>query len=202
MGRAFTAAAGGPPRCFVLDGETYELRSDGWRALVGRLAGDWYLPVLLDLLVEQDADALLDRLDDPSDPLAVSDLAPVAVRLVDAATGRPWWQAGILLGSAAGDQWDEIDGELTGRGVNLINLIDTAPGRACSVVYAWLVRGADSKARTKLDATISRPPPGLDVAVSPLWTAEEEGAAFQAAAAASGGRVGRRATPGDRSPAR
>lgn len=174
----------GPPRRYVIDGEAYELTGSWW-PLVDGLSGvvGWRLTLLLDLTHPDDGAALLERLTDPDDPLAPSDLDEVVDALVLQATGRPWWVAGRLLASAVA-QWAELDGKLTGRGVDLAALIDRRPDRACNVVYAWLIEGADRKERDKFDAKLTRPPAGelrRPSARTREWMEAEEAAAFAAA---------------------
>jgi hypothetical protein len=182
------AALAGPPRSFVLDGEVYEL-TGRWSPLLTHLpAAEWQVPLLYDLLHPDDADALADRLSDDADTLTLTTLRQVAARLVEAACGRKPWVAQRLLVTAS-QRWGLLEGVLTLRGVDLLTLVDTAPGRACNAVYAWLIEGADDKERTKLDSQLFRPPPGEDLDAVPLWSPEEEGSAFMAAMGAQpGGR--------------
>lgn len=177
---SFAAVSAGPPGCFVLDGERYELRGS-WLPLLDHLpAPGWRIPLLFDLLHAEDADALDERLVDDDDPLTLTVLESIVSRLVEAATGRKPWVAEQLVTWAVA-AWDEVDGVVTLRGVDLLGLVDTAPRRACNVLYALLLEGRDEKERAKLDSRLSMPPPGEDLAAVPLWDAEEEGAAFMAA---------------------
>ncbi|MFF3665474.1 hypothetical protein [Microtetraspora malaysiensis] len=194
MGEELEAALAGPPRMFVLDGDRYEL-TGSWTPLLRHLtAPSWHMPLLYDLLRTEDADALDDRLADDDDTLTLAQVETIAARLVAAACGRKPWVAARLLGYAA-QQWGEIDGALTLRGVDLLALVDTRPATACNTIYAWLVDGGDEKARDKLNKELFKPPPGEDLDASPLWTAEEEGAAFLAAMSAKPGQRPRTARP-------
>lgn len=181
---AWRAALYGPPSSFELDREIYAI-TGSWRVLLEELtAQSWHDAVLFGLLHEEDADALDDRLQDDGDDLTLLDLRPVAERLVEQATGRRWWVAQRLYASLAAD-WPDIDGSLALRGVDVAGLLEV-PARLCNAVHAWLVDGADRKARDRFEAQLARPPRGLDLASSPLWSAEEEGAAFMAAYTAHG----------------
>jgi hypothetical protein len=48
------------------------------------------------------------------------------------------------------------------RGLAVTEMIDARQAWACSVVFAYLIEGADQKERDKLDHTLWMPPPGLD----------------------------------------
>lgn len=184
MGRQARVARSGPPRSYVLDGEVYELTGSWWPLTEHLGTGErWQLGLLLDITHPEDAGALYERLVDPRDDLTAAVLAPVADALVLAATGEPWWVAGRLLATAA-ESWAELDGTLLGRGLDLAEVIDAAPARACNLVYAWLIEGADEKGRAKIDHKLRLPPPEMLAAPTPQaaeWFAEDEGAAFAAA---------------------
>lgn len=189
------AALAGPPSSFMIDDEVYELVGS-WTCLLKRLPAEgWHLPLLYDLLHPEDADALDDRLDDDEDTLTLAEVETVAARLVTAACGRKPWVVNRLLRYAS-QEWGALDGALMLRGVDLLTLIGEKPARACNVIYAWLVEGADEKQRDKLHRELFRPPPGEDLAAVPLWTPEEEGTSFMAAMAAQPGRKARRGQPG------
>lgn len=182
-GRQASAARSGPPRSYVLDGEVYELTGSWWPLMEHLPAEGWHLALLMDITHRADTEALYERLVDPADDLTSAALVPVAEALVLAATGEPWWIAGRLL-ATADHFWAELDGLLLRAGVDLAELIDTRPARACSVVYAWLVEGADDKGRAKIDHKLRQPPRQMLTDPSPQaaqWFAEDEGAAFTAA---------------------
>lgn len=185
MERPSRAAHAGPPRSYQLDGDVYELTGSWW-PLLERLAYEhWQVNLLLD--ITHDAGELFGRLMDPHDDLGLPDLRHVTETLVQAATGRPWWVAQRLLVTADA-HWELLDGTCLTAGVDLAALIDTAPARACNVIYAWLVEGADDKARDRLDHKLTLPPPELIRAPSPQaqeWMAEREGASFMAAMGAA-----------------
>ncbi|MBA9005915.1 hypothetical protein [Thermomonospora cellulosilytica] len=193
-------ARSGPPRSYVLDNEVYALTGSWWpltSRLIEQVTG-WRLLLLLELTDPEDGEVLVERLDDPDDPLEPEDLDQVAETLVLQATGRPWWVTGRLLATALA-RWAELDGELIGRGVDLAQMVDRAPARACNLVYAWLIQGADRKERDKLDAKLTRPPVQELRAASPRtqqWLAEEEGAAFMAAMGAAQSSGALRLPPG------
>lgn len=191
----------GPPASFVLDGELYELSGDWLRVLLEHLprAERWHLWVLFALLHPGDAERLGDRLDDEQDPLGAADLESLTEKLVERACGRPWWVSQRLFATLEA-VWGELDGELALRGVELERMA-ARPARACDLVYAWLIRGADDKARRRLDAQLNRPPAVLRRRKTPPssgpWSPQAQGEAFLAAMrdhADTGGRV-RRAVP-------
>jgi hypothetical protein len=179
--QAVVARLDGPPRSFVLDGDVYEL-TRSWRPLLDHLGRDgWRLPLLLDLTHPEDAEVLRARLADRDDDLSVPDVERIAERLVLAATGQPYWVAGQLLLGAAADLM-RIDGDLSQRGIDIVQLIDTAPARACNVIYAWMVEGADQKGRTKFNTRLFAPPRGAEPeAIAETWSVEQEGALFMQA---------------------
>jgi hypothetical protein len=183
------AALSGPPATFELDGDIYALAAS-WRPLAEYLPrANWQLDLLLDMVEPEDGEVLAERLTDPADPLGLADVEAIAETLVQIATGWPYWVVQRLL-VWAGQHWPDLDGLAMLAGVDLIALLDAQPGRACNVLYALLVRGADEKEREKIDAQLFRTPPELDAADPPSWMAEEEGASFMAAMATTGQRVG------------
>lgn len=180
MGREGDARLNGPPRRWELDGELYELRTD-WRPLVEHLRiEEWRLPLLLDMTVPADADALRDRLWDREDDLSVTDLYGVAERLVLLATGHPWWVPQQLLCGAV-DNFTRIDGDLSREGVDLAELIRSDPARAVNVVYSWSTRGADEKELAKFDMKLFTPPAGAWTEEMEEELAEAEGNAWEQA---------------------
>lgn len=185
---AWRIAVEGPPRSFVLDGELYEVASP-WASLLGVLPlVDWHTPFVLDMVHPGDVDRLFDRFDDDDDDLTLADVAPALERLVELATGRRWWVAQRLYATLARD-WAELDGALTLAGVDLGALLET-PSRVCNALYGYLTAGADAPKRAAFDARLSRPPAGLDTRARPVVSAEQEGAAWLAAAAGTtGGRL-------------
>ncbi|GAA3172841.1 hypothetical protein [Nonomuraea salmonea] len=189
---ALRAALSGPPAAFLLDAERYEL-TGSWACLWEHMQAadpDWRMPLLWDLLHPEDADALEDRLADPGDELRLRDVYPVASRLVEQATGRAWWVAQRLIVAAVAG-WPELDGALLLRsGVDVAGLMERSPARACSVIYAWLIDGAQRKEVAKFDAKLKAPPLTADLDAEPLWTPHDEGDAFMAAMAAQRGRRG------------
>ncbi|MEV0822548.1 hypothetical protein [Nonomuraea rubra] len=173
-------ALAGPPASFVLDDEAFVIAGE-WSALLQHLTVvGWHLPLLYDLLDEPSADYLDDRLDDPDDPLTLRQLARVAEGLVEAATGRRWWVAQRLLASVA-DEWQELDGALLLRGVDLTRLARAEPARLCNVMYALCVEHLPRKDREMFEFKLQRPPHGLDVREAPVMTEEQQGAAFMSA---------------------
>lgn len=181
MQRPSRSAHTGPPRSYMLDGTVYELTGSWWPLIDCLAYQHWQVNLLLD--ITRDASDVHGRLLDPGDDLGLPDVEHVAETLVQAATGRPWWVAQRLLVTADA-HWELLDGTCLTRGVDLAALVDTAPARACNVIYAWLLEGADGKERDKIDYTLTQPPPELVRDPSPQareWMAEQEGAAFLAA---------------------
>ncbi|MFI6290000.1 hypothetical protein ACIBEJ_00355 [Nonomuraea sp. NPDC050790] len=175
----------------MLDNEVYEL-SGSWTVLLEWLpVTRWQMHVLYGLLHPLDAERLSDRLDDGDDPLTREEVRAVAERVVAQATGRTWWVAQRLYATLAAS-WGELDGRMSLRGVELAALLPN-PARACNLVHAWLVDGADDSARRKLDMQLQRPPAGMSKrqAVA-AWSPQEAGRAFMSAMrsqADAGGRA-------------
>jgi len=180
----------GPPQSFVLDAEVYEL-AGSWQVLLEWLPAErWHMHVLYGLLHPLDADRLSDRLDDSEDPLTREEVRAFAERLVQQATGRKWWVAQRLYATLAAS-WAELDGQLSLRGVELAALLP-APARACNLVYAWLVDGADEQGRRRLDMQLTRPPAGMTKRqAAGAWSPQEQGRAFMDAYRAQGDAGGR-----------
>lgn len=186
----YSAALEGPPRAFELDGDRYALAGGCWAATWPLLPGYedelWPLLWLQGALEPGSWEALAARCMDVADPLDMPDLARVVQQLLEAGYGRPWWSA-CRLAAAALSRWDEVDGRLALRGVDLLGLIGREPSRAVNVVYALLIEHADERRRREIDGELERPPPGADPAAS--WSADAEGSAFMAAMATAPGRA-------------
>jgi hypothetical protein len=182
-------ALAGPPATFMLDDEAFVIVGE-WSALLQHLQlVDWHLPLLYDLLAEADADYLDDRLDDPDDPLTLRQLARVAEGLVEAATGRRWWVAQRLIASVA-DEWQQLDGALMMRGVDLVDLARSAPARLCNVMHALITEHMGKRDREQFEFKLARPPRGVDVRETPVMTEQQQGAAFMTALAGLQGGTG------------
>lgn len=148
----------GPPKRYRIDDDVYRLTGD-WRPLVDHLAAEeWQIPLLLDLTQADDAEDLRCRLADRDDGLRARDLYRIAERVVQAATGQPWWVVRQLLVGAMSGKVLDVDGGLLREGVDLAELIRTDPAKACSVVYSWATAGAEEKEVVKYDAKTFRPP--------------------------------------------
>lgn len=183
MSTPFEAAVHGPPTEYVIDGLTYEVTGP-WTLLATLLpTGDWELPLLLQLTHPEDREALEDRIVGEATPLGMDIVEQVAWALVRAATGMDWWAAARLYGWAA-QHWTEFDGALMRGGVDWLQMLAAAPGRATGVVYARLVDGADEAGRVLFDAQLFMPPVGIDPGAVPTWVAQEESDAFTSALAA------------------
>jgi hypothetical protein len=66
--------------------------------------------------------------------------------------GAPYGATRSLIGWAL-DNWGEFDGALTLRGVDVLAL---DAGRFVDVIYAFLIDGADTKERDKLDQQLDQ----------------------------------------------
>lgn len=176
------AALSGPPRSFQVDADVFAL-TGSWLPLLEHLPREeWRLPLLLDLTHPDDAGLLTERLWDRDDPLSMVTVFTIVENLVQSATGHPYWVPARLLAVAA-SQWMDVDGHLLLHGVDLISLLDRSPARACSAIYAHLIKDRDEKQREKVDRDLFQMPPDLDAATAPDWMVEEEGAQFMAAMA-------------------
>jgi hypothetical protein len=180
----FTATIGGPPAGFNLDGQVYPLNRR-WGPLLRFLPAFekplWPIAVVAAAVEPYAWPQLEVRMFDRGDGFDLRHLHAIAAGLVEAATGRPYYVAGRLLGWAI-NEWGAVDGELTLAGVNLPVLFDTAPARAVSVLEHLVMRGADDKQRFELEAALTVPP-RITYAEAALWTADDEGSSFLAAIA-------------------
>ena len=95
----------------------------------------------------------------------------------------------MRLISIAEDNWERIDGEMAGRGVDLMEI---PFDRFLNAIYAFVVRSfQDEKDRTKFEVRLNLPMPGkkksaLQETSSP-WAPAQETAALGSLAAAVGG---------------
>lgn len=100
--------------------------------------------------------------------------------------GAPYHVVVNLIGWAA-TNWDEIDGVLLLRGVDLWNLpLD----RACSVLWALAMEGRDLKERAKMQASLERPHGRLAERARDDLFNDEDARMFAAAEMGMGGMFG------------
>lgn len=141
-----------------------------------RSAAEWLVAVL-----DEDGAAIVPGLFNETDRaevfdayaaglVASEDLARASRDVLEAAAGRPWWEADRLIrGAAHPDAWAVVSGELVGHGIDLERISIAA---YCNAVYAFAVRNADADARQRLDFEIRRLPIGVDP--DELYDADEE----------------------------
>lgn len=121
------------------------------------------------------------------DDIALGDITPAeceraAQDAVTAAAGVQWWTAVKLLHSAAADP--AAMGELRSSGLD----VAAAPlGAVLVALYRVYTRDQEKKDVAKLDAELTKPPPGVSVAAG-RYDPSAAAAAFEAAFAARGGR--------------
>jgi hypothetical protein len=111
-----------------------------------------------------------------------------------------------LVASAIG-AWDELDGYAVSQNMPPMQLLPL--DRFLHFVWHMLVRNADRKERTKMEAKLWAPPPeerGKPISPKSPWSAENEMKSFQALQAAlTGGTLKQTkppAEPEDRTPPR
>ena len=106
-----------------------------------------------------------------------------------AAHRRPPYHVAANLIALAASNWDEIDGILIMRGVDIWQL---PLHRALNVLYALLAENRDEKERFKLQSQLDQPTPAQqERAREDIWWGHEQDAeAFAAAEKQLGGLLG------------
>lgn len=108
---------------------------------------------------------------------------------LEAAAGRPWWEADRLIRTmVAPDNWGTVHGELMLRGLDVERLPLAA---VLNAVYA-LVRkmlSHDADALARFDAKLKMPPPGVEI--ERLYDQQEAADDFMAAMAEEAALFGR-----------
>lgn len=120
-----------------------------WVATVARNDA---LGIVPGLLLDEDQLEVYDLIEDEVVPLA--DFETLARHALEAAAGRPWWEAQHLVIGAV-QSWDVIGGRLINTGVDLHRI---SLGAFCNAIYAMAIDGMDKKDRMKFDNDLKRPP--------------------------------------------
>lgn len=85
------------------------------------------------------------------------ELLASAKAVVEAASGRRWWQAERLVGTATNDEfWPALHGSLLLRGVDLERV---SFGAALNALYVLMVENMKEDKRHQFDAQLDAPPP-------------------------------------------
>lgn len=139
---------------FTLDGDEYEIPALPARAWVLAHLDDDPLAIFPGLLPEEDADLVLDAVEDEDDELDEQRCSDLGLDLLGVAAGWRWWEADRLIHVAIAG-WPHLDGPAAQQGVDLLDLpLD----RFCSVVYAWRLKHATEKDRDEFLRWLSAPP--------------------------------------------
>ncbi|SNS58062.1 hypothetical protein [Rhodococcoides kyotonense] len=132
------------------------------RVLVGLLLASSPVPMLMGTCGDSvDADWLAGRIVDPDSKITDDMLDRIADGIADAYFARPRWQAQVIWRRGL-NSWMDIDGELSGRGIDLMVL---PPDRATNIVYRILMDWVreDKRAREQFVAELSTPPAAVQV---------------------------------------
>ncbi len=99
---------------------------------------------------------------------------------LEAAAGRPWWEAERLIASSLSPAaWPIVHGKLIRYGIDLDSI---AIGGFCNFAYTLMIEGmVKDGERDKFDFELTRPPAG--VSVDEVYDAEDAEAAFMASLA-------------------
>lgn len=128
-----------------------------------RSARDWFeailredpLPIVPGLMSDDDQARVEDMLlDGETDAEEIVERSRDALQ---AAAGRPWWEADRLVRSSA-ESWVIIGGELTRLGVDLEKVSLAA---ALNAIYVICVRTMTEEERNKFDTELRMPPVGV-----------------------------------------
>jgi hypothetical protein len=179
------------PLAFTLDGRAYTLQDRPARVWVLAALSDEPADQLLDLLPADMAQDLWDDATDEESDASTELLAEIGNAMLARATGRPWWQAKMLMFTLV-DDWGTFDAIAADRGIP--DVLEWSIERLCHWVYYRLVHNADEKERARIDADLALPPVPPDTAgddTPPGW--EDEAAGWFAASAQLGGASGSRA---------
>jgi hypothetical protein len=132
-------------------------------------AADWIIALSSDhltwsvvpgLMEHDDQVRVIDAMMGGSLPPEALDAAAYAA--IAEASGRVWWEAARLVGSAVSES-GLLVGQMTLAGIDP----ERIPfARWCAAAYALLVDNRDEKSRMKLDANLSVPPPGFEESVT------------------------------------
>lgn len=128
------------------------------------------------LLCDQDQrDVWAEFADDRFTP---EDLVAVEREALEAAAGRPWWEADRLIRSAfSTDSWPIVSGEMTHRGINVHEI--SLSGWLNWLFVLIITRCKDDAERSMFESKLKMPPAG--VPVEELYDEDDAAAAFMAA---------------------
>jgi hypothetical protein len=104
------------------------------------------------LLADEDQLRVWDALEDGL--IELPELTTLARHALEAAAGRPWWEAQHLVVGAT-QSWDVLGGKLLLSGVDLGRI---SLGAFCNTIYALATDGMEKKDRMKFDMELHRPP--------------------------------------------
>ena len=134
-----------------MDGISYtipHLCAGGWLSVISR--PDWTARVLQ--LADPDSyESFLQRAE--AGEYGQAEINRLARSVLSEASGRTWWEAERLIAQL---RHDPLLGAVLSTGADPSRLTLAA---FLSVIYAVLVRGADHRARTQIEAELTIPPP-------------------------------------------
>jgi hypothetical protein len=134
-----------------IDNDTYTIPALPAADWVATVAQNDALAIVPGLLSDEEQWEIYDRMEDG---LPLSEFETYARHALEAAAGRPWWEAQhLVIGSV--QAWDVIGGRLLLSGINLSQV---SLGAFCNAVYALAVQDMDKKDRMKFDNDLRRPP--------------------------------------------
>lgn len=126
-----------------------------WRPAAEWIPATMRGSALVSILAEpRDRDRMVDAL--LSHTGARADMARESRRILTESCGRKWYEAQRLINTSL---QPEALGRLVLAGVDPWN---RTIGEWCAALYALYVKGADEKARTKLNFSLALPPPGAE----------------------------------------
>jgi hypothetical protein len=160
-----------------------EVTMGGWVYLIPALpAAEWIAAVSTNdafeivpgLMGEETVADVWDQLD--LGEITLEEIGVCARHALEAAAGRPWWEAQHLI-SGAIQSWDVIGGRLNLAGVNLQ---EQSIGAFCNTIYALATKDMEKKDRMKFDMELTRPPVDAveEIAANETALADQFRAAF------------------------
>lgn len=162
-----------------------EVELGGWLYVItARPAADWMVALMKGpaaivpgMLASDDrAELLRDFL---RGRVTQEEMSEAAHDVLEAASGRRWWEAERLVVSAMqGDSWPVVHGELVLRGVDLEKI---SLGALWNALYSLVIQNTEEAKRPKIEFEISKPPPG--VSADELYDPEDAEDSFMAALA-------------------
>ncbi len=146
------------PLSFVLDGQTYDIAPQPARVWMLALFGGDPEDLLLDVLTEEEAEDLWEAAVDEDDPLTLGMLARIGQSMLTRAAGRPWWQASMLLATAAVN-WNTYIAVARDRGIG--DPSEWPVDELCAWIYLRMTQYAKEEDRVRIDADLATPPEAL-----------------------------------------